>query len=244
MKRLFGPTAMTVAALLASWFVAAGSARADVIAIDRDAANYSGSHGAEFRVITFTGTGVPAMGSGVQVSGGVFQTFCLEADTSIGQNTEYTYTLGTSATSGGVSGGNPDPLDDRTAYLYTQFWNGTLSNYTYTQGSGRVASADSLQLAIWYLEGELVGTLVDDYNADSQAQTWVSQANTAVASGGSWFGVGLGNVRVINPVTSGGADVQSVLVLVPLPPAALMGLGLLLGVGGACLVRRRRETLI
>lgn len=237
-------SAAFAAAFLASAFALATTARADTISVARDTTNFSGPHAGEFEVLTF-GAGFAATGTGVAVSGGLFQTFCLEADTGISTNTSYTYTLGTGATSGGVSGGNPDPLDARTAYLFTRFWQGILSSYTYTQGSGRVASATALQLAIWKIEGELVGTLQTAYDANSQAQSWVSESDTAVASGGSWSGVGLGNVRVINPTTSSGGDVQSLLVLVPIPPALLMGLSIMAGLGGLGLWRRRnRQALV
>lgn len=246
MKYPFGAAAFGAAAFLASCFALATSAQADTISIDRDEAQYSSTRGAEFKVLSYSGT-YAALGSGVQVSGGLFQTFCLEADTSISANTSYSYTLGTGATNGGVSGGNPDALDSRTAYLFTKFWQGSLSNYTYTLGSGRTASATALQLAMWNIEGELVGALQTEYDNNSQAQSWVSEANTAVASGGSWFGQGIGNVLVINPTSVTGGDVQSMLVLtaVPVPPAAFLGFGLMAGLGCVGLLRRRsRQSLV
>jgi hypothetical protein len=240
--------AIAAAAFVAACFTLAATAVADTISIDRDTSSYSGSFGGgEDKVLTFSG-GVPSMGSGVAVTGGVFQTFCLEADVGISINTTYNYTVGTGATNGGVSGQtstNFDPLDARTAYLYSKFWSGTLSNYDYTLGSARTTSATALQLAIWNLEGELVGTLQTAYDSNTQAQNWVSEANTAVASGGSWFGQGLGNVRVLNLTDGLGNDVQSLLVLVPLPPALLSGLGLLVGLGGIGVLRRRnRQALV
>jgi len=242
MRHLFRSAALA-AAFVASSFALAATADAATISIDRDLTNYSSTNGGEFMVLTFGGT-VPAMGAGVQVSGGLFQTFCLEADAHISSNTSYDYTLGTGATDGGLSGGNPDPIDSRTAYLFTSFWHGTLSSYDYTLGSGRVASATSLQLAIWRLEGELIGGLQTQYDGDSQAQAWVSEANTAIATGGSWYLQGIGDVRVINPTTSTGGDVQSMLVLVPVPPAVLLGLGLLAGLGGVGLLRQRRRLAL
>lgn len=239
--------AAIAATFVASAFALAVTAQAETITVERDTTKYSSLHGGELKVLTFTGASVPAMGSGVQIAGGLFQTFCLEADTSISNNTTYDYTVGTGATDGGVSGGNPDPLSDQTAYLFTEFWKGTLASYNYTAGAGRVASATSLQLAIWYFEGELIGTIQDAYDADAQAQSWVSEATTETASGGSWFGLGIGDVLVINPTTSAGGDVQSMLVLqvVPLPPALLSGLSLLVGLGGLGLLRRRsRRALV
>lgn len=240
--------ALAAATFVTACLALAATAAAGTISIDRDTSSYSGTWGGgEDKVISFSGGGVPSMGSGVAISGGIFQTFCLEAGVGISINTTYNYTVGTGATNGGVSGQtttNFDPLDARTAYLYTQFWNGTLSNYNYTTGSGRTASATSLQLAIWQIEGELVNALQTAYNGDTQAQAWVSQANTAVASGGSWFNQGIGNVRVLNLTDSSGNDIQSLLVLVPLPPALLSGLGLLAGLGGVGVLRRRNRRAL
>jgi hypothetical protein len=62
-----------------------------------------------------------------------------------------------------------------------------------------------------------------------------------VAANGSWSGKGIDNVRVVNLTDSQGNDVQSLLVLVPVPPALLSGLGLLAGLGGVGLLRRRNR---
>ena len=42
---------------------------------------------------------------------------------------------------GSAGPGGGDPLDPRTAYLYSHFRAGTLSGYEYTPGNGRAASA-------------------------------------------------------------------------------------------------------
>jgi hypothetical protein len=230
------------------------AAEAGTIVIDRDTGKYSGSPGGmgagEFAVTSFTGATSVAMGTGVGVSGSLFQTFCLETTENISTKTTYSWsTLDTAATGGGYSGGNPDALDARTAYLYHQFVSGSLSGYTYTQGSGRVASATALQLAIWQIEGEIQpGALTTAYNGNAQAQAWVAAATSAVATG-QWSG--LGNVRVINPTASNGDNVQSMLVEtiqvvtpVPLPRAALLGVGLMAGLGGVGVLRRRNRQAL
>lgn len=233
------------------------SADAGTIVVTRDNNKYSGSPAGmgagEMAVTSFTGATSVSMGSGVGVGGGsIFQTFCLESNESISTGTTLNWsTLGTAATNGGYSGavGGSDALDARTAYLYHQFVTGSLSGYTYSQGNGRVASATSLQLAIWQIEGEIQpGALTTAYSGNAQAQAWVAAATAAVASG-SWSG--LGNVRVINPVNANGDSQQSVLVEtttvvtpVPLPPAALLGIGLMGALCGAGALRRRnRQTL-
>jgi hypothetical protein len=244
----------TAMALLTLCMGLVQSADAGTIVVVRDNNKYSGSPAGmgagELGVKTFTGATSVSMGSGVGVSGNVFQTFCLESNEAISTNTTLNWsTVDSAAVSGGYSGGNPDSLDARTAFLYHQFVTGSLTGYNYNQGNGRVASATSLQLAIWQLEGEIQpGALTTAYSSNTQAQTWVALANSAVASG-SWSGIG--NVRIINPVAANGDGQQSVLIEtttvvtpVPLPPAALLGLGLMAALGGVGALRRRnRQTL-
>jgi len=216
---------------------------------DSDSGGYTGLYGGgEFAVVTFSlGPTLDPLGSGVQVNSYIFQTFCLEANERMIFGQTLDFTVDTTANAGGFGGGSPDPLDSRTAYLFTQFWNGTLSGYNYTLGTGRMDSATALQLAIWKLEDELgTSSLQDAYDSNSLAQSFVSAADSAVASGGSWFGKGLGDVRILN-LTLNGTNLQSVLVQVtpiPLPPAALLGLGIMTGLGGLGLVRRRNRPAL
>jgi hypothetical protein len=230
------------------------AAEAGTVVITRDTGKYSGTPGGmgagEFAVTSFTGATSVAMGPGVGVSGSLFQTFCLESNENISTGTTYNWSaLSTASVNGGYSGGNPDPLDAKTAYLYHQFITGSLSGYNYAQGGGRVASATSLQLAIWQIEGEIQpGALTTAYNSNLQAQAWVAAAASAVASG-QWTGIG--DVRVINPTASNGDNAQSMLVEtiqvvtpVPLPRAALLGVGLMAGLGGVGALRRRNRQAL
>ncbi len=80
----------------------------------------------------------------------LFKTFCLEANETISFGTPYKVgSIDTGAILGG-QGGPIDQVDVRTAYLYYHFAVGNLQGYTY----GKAASADALQNAIWYIEGE------------------------------------------------------------------------------------------
>jgi len=245
-------TALGAGFLLASWAAMGQVAEAGTLTVQRNSAYQGANGGGEFKVATFKDNGgfdvsVPAQGPGVNIFGGVFQTFCLERNEHLdfqGQDINWEYN--TAAINGGVGGGNPDPLDSRTAYLYDLFWHGTLGGYDYTPGAPRRSSATSLQLAIWYLEDELgadaANGVVDihaAYNSNAQAQAWVAQANANDPGT-------IGNVRVLNLTRDDqhGLLHQDVLVLtgVPLPSAALLGLGLMSGVGAFEFIRRRRRT--
>ena len=59
---------------------------------------------------------------------------------------------------------------------------------TYVAGAGRIASAEALQNAIWWIEGE------GGSNA-GQAGLWITEAQDAIDLG-DWSGIG--NVRVLN----------------------------------------------
>ena len=106
--------------------------------------------------------------------GTVLSTFCVEKNENFRPGNEYYAVLNTAAISGGVSGGNPDPLDERSAYLYTKF----------ISGDSAFQSEWELQKAIWFIEGEI-----------ATSNSYVALADSAI-SGGDWSG--LGNVRIAN----------------------------------------------
>ena len=171
-----------------------------------------GSPGGEFLLTVYDTPGGPAIDQ--------FITFCL-------QMTEYmnftdTFKVGgvTTATDDLPYG---DPLDERTAYLYSNFRNGTLANYTL----GNATSANLLQTAIWFFEGENVG--------DQSGNIFVQAANKAVNVDKSWSG--LGNVRVLNLFYQDGRRAQDQLTTVPEPSTMV-----LLGSGVAALCVRRRRA--
>jgi hypothetical protein len=241
------------AACLAAGLGFASDAQAGTITLAYGPGQYSSNGGGEFKVTQFTGTDVPTQGAGVQVSGGYFQTFCLEHSETFAPGTTYNWTLSESAHAGGggaqqdANGNWYDPVGSATAYLYTQFWQGTLSwtdtagalkLYDYNVGSGRAASADALQKAIWYLENEQ--SLSQIGGTSSDAYRMVVAAQSAIDSG-VWSGVG--NVRVLTLTDSAGGVHQDQLFMVPLPPAAWLGFGLLAGIAAVGAARRRRERL-
>jgi hypothetical protein len=223
--------------------------------------------GGEFRVIEFDGRSVRSMGANAALPGSLFQTFCVEFNQHVVPGRTYNWDLGTGVVDGGVSGhdpigGNYDPLDARSAYLYTQFHRGVLSNYHYdlTQlppNDDRVDSAKALQLALWRLEGELTGSLLAAYTTGNgavyqQARAWVEEANKWVAGFDDATGhhqwSGLGQVRVLNLWYLDGrgnrVNAQDQLIMIPLPPAVWIGLGLLGGFAALEVRRRRRHTAL
>lgn len=157
-----------------------------------------------------------------------FQTFCMEQGENVSNNTTYTFSIDTAAVAGGrgngpLAAGNPDPLGDEAAWLYTQFRYNTLSGYNMWGDSltelQRERSARTLQHALWYFENEL-GTATTGLNLDTstaaatmanvfpasngnpnnldateqaQALAWVQAALNAVAGG--WTNT---NVRILN----------------------------------------------
>jgi hypothetical protein len=167
-----------------------------------------------------------------------FQSFCIERGAYVQAEPATTYNVGVSdkIMNSGV------PLAPETAYLYTQFHNGTLTGYDYTVGADRADSARSLQAAIWYTQGQ-GSNLVDLLNPNpawtpvdaGSDEAVLAQQFVDEAMGAGWTSIG--NVRVLN-LSSGenGACVDNqdmlgvVPTAIPVPGALAMvsiGVGLL-----------------
>ena len=152
-------------------------------------------------------------------SGNTFETFCVEWSEEFYPGHQYFARVNTAVNFDGHPAENyiPKPLTAQAAYLYSQFWNGTLSNYF--TACNRRESAHQLQEALWSLQSEPVDA---DYRPalGSKAQVWINQANDAVAHG-SW-GNSIHNVRVINLFADRAGSFESraqdqLVVVAPLP---------------------------
>ena len=215
---------------------------------------YSAGQGGEFRIEPDTGFTLSnsAYADTTKNQGGVagsFQSFCLEV-------TEYIYdnsyikvsetfvngNPGSHAYKGSESGG--DDLDPETAWLYTQFATGQLTDYAYTgtvDGLNRSQTAGALQRLIWATEEEGGNDFMSPFKGislnDAQ-RSLITDWETAYLGSG-WSGIG--NVRVLQlygSYSNGEYSCirQDQLYLVPVPGAVLLGL---LGLGAAGIKLRK-----
>ena len=145
---------------------------------------------------------------GIYDQGDIFYTYCMEWDEFFYPGRTYYANISTAAVRGGES--IEDPLDEKTAYIYTNYINGQYDG----------VSEQDIQEAIWHIEDESGGS----------NNSLVAEATAAVADG-AWSGIG--NVRVLNlwsyydPQTDtyfGWAQDQLVTVsVIPAPGAILLG---------------------
>ena len=177
-------------------------------------------------VFIFTTTNIPGY-----TNGSSFTSFCVEKNEHIAYNQTYDVIINTAAVGGGISGGSPDPLDSRSAYLFYHYKTGDLTGWTADN-----TSADGLQYAIWYIEGE------ESSLQTPKATEFYDLADLAVNGvNPTWSGIDC--VRVLNMYAQGHAgdgnynqQDQLICVPVPAPDAILLGS---IGMGLVGWLRRR-----
>lgn len=176
---------------------------------------------------TATVTGDPIGG---YATGASFRTFCLETGITYNPGQMYYGTVDSGAISGGGGAvGGSDPISAQTAWLYNNYLDGTL---VYLSGYTESDRGSAVQEAIWRLEDETSHSTPS--NVVTLALNLINQANTAVTSGYTNT-----NVMALNLWSNANhtGDAQSMLVRVPVPAAALLGM---LGLSAAGLRLRRR----
>ncbi len=240
-RKTISAIAATVMCLL--MMVASNTATADQIKVlDVDAWG-TGGDGGPFEIQDVS-LGFGAEGLGMHgAASDAWISFCLELNEFIWNGGVFDVVLNTAADAGGLGGGNPDPLDARTAFLYSNFMSGKINdllvsrfgglaiNFDYENTDGGIdESGRDMQNAIWKLEEE-IATNYDNTTLTGQLLTIADEA----VNSGAW--VGLGNVRVLN-VTQNGNRHQDLLVTVPTPAAVWSGLALF---GGLATVHRARR---
>lgn len=187
-----------------------------------------------FEVVTST---VPGFSAGDR-----FESFCLERAEWVhitDPPQTYDAVVNTKAVGGGM-GMVGDPIDPKTAYLYSRYRNGTLGGWTDDD-----ASADALQYVIWELEGEpTVGVMLSDaaeakvpgFRAVAESSPWTDIGDVRVLNlslslpayyGSNGFSTGLtGMYGACGPLSCGGWAQDQLILLphIPAPPAVLLGL--------------------
>lgn len=176
--------------------------------------------------------GVTANLGGSQIAGSTFQTFCIERNESVApvpldiyvsMQDDSLAASGSHAWAGGLGDNDAEPgddLDQRTAYLYSQFVKGVLTGYDWGAGGYngllRAQTAAALQMTIWYIENEIDLPFAKSFLDDDQGalvDVWLAES-AANANG-------IGAVRVLQSAHLDGSNAQDLLYMSTPPVCSL-----------------------
>jgi hypothetical protein len=126
-----------------------------------------------------------------------FETFCVQTSVDFtpynwGNSTPYNFTTSLNSV------GAPDAfaLSEGAAYLYSQFAQGILGNYDYTDAGTRITDAGELQAALWALQGQsypgFSGIAGNPYYAEAESYLGANLETPATLS--TDFGVEMMNL--------------------------------------------------
>jgi len=195
---------------------------------------YGSGPGGEFTITVTSDLG------GLVTIDGVFQSFCLETEEYISLGQSYNANVNDRAIQG-RNGATGDPISVGTAWLYSHFRALDLATYNYTAGSGRNASANALQDAIWWLEVE--GGARNDFINIAAAALGSPGVPLTDAEIRANAATGAYGVVVLNLYNSNGTVAQDQLALVPEPTTMIAGALLLLPFGVSTLrILRKKHT--
>ncbi len=162
-----------------------------------------------------------------------FDTFCIEMNQYINVGSTYSYTIA-NGSDGGVNSPNLTPVSIGTAWLYSQFRNGTLPGFTGTE-----AQQTDLQNAIWYCQGELSSLGQNQWLTDAENSLGRSQTGL-LANGNGAYGVDVWNLY--DPCSGAQCQSQLGIQTVPEPATWWVSLFILLPFGLATLKSFRRDA--
>ena len=167
---------------------------------------------------------------------GSFQSFCLETNETMSYGPFFTVGgITTDAKNGGSGGsiGSPlhDPLDVKTAWLYTQYIEtpSVLDSVAGWTAATAVQKGTAMQQAVWRIEQETL--FIDPSNT-------LATALITAAGNSGWTDTG--RVYVLNMVNSSGGNAQDQLYISPVPEPEIYAM-LAAGLGFMSFVARRRK---
>jgi len=107
-----------------------------------------------------------------------FETFCVETGEYINLGSNYQIKVNNAAVFGGMGSGGSDPINNETAWVYTQWLNNVWAH--------NAANGEDVQRAIWYFEGEANGS-----------NNWIAALATAATAGANGW-KNNGSIVVLN----------------------------------------------